>query len=76
MYYSQSCSYCSKVFYTFNENKEQAAHILYTGIKTHLKESDEDDKEYKYDDGETTDSNMIYSEMDESNEPPSGGYPL
>lgn len=76
MYYSYPCTYCGKIFYTFNENKEQAAHVLYNGIKQHLKEYDEDDKEYKMDDGEKVDSDMIYSEMTEYNEAPSGGYQL
>jgi hypothetical protein len=76
MYYLQSCSHCSKIFYTYNDNKEIAAQTLYAGIKQHLIDSDEDDKETKYDDGPTEDTNEIYSEMTEANEPPSGGYEL
>lgn len=76
MYYSYNCTYCGRLFYTYNENKEQAAHILYSGIKAHLKDYDEDDKEYKMDDGEKVDSDMIYREMTSYNEAPSGGYEL
>jgi hypothetical protein len=76
MYYSQPCSHCSKIFYTYNSNKETAARTLYAGIKQHLIDSDEDDKETKYDDGPTEDTNEVYGEMTESNDPPSGGYEL
>jgi hypothetical protein len=76
MYYSQTCSHCSKVFYTYNDNKERAAETLYEGIKQHLIEFDEDRKESKYDDGPREDSEEIYEEMSESKEPPSGGYEL
>jgi thioredoxin-related protein len=74
MYYSQTCSYCNRIFYTFEDNKERASHVLFKAIKQHLIESGEDDKEYKYDDGETEDANEIYGEMTSANEPPSGGY--
>lgn len=76
MYYSQSCSYCNKVFYTYSDSKDTASKTLYTGIKQHLIESGEDEKEYKYDDGSHEDTNEIYGEMTESNAPPSGGYEL
>jgi hypothetical protein len=74
MYYSEPCSYCSKVFFTFNEDKAVASRKLYAAIKQHLKDYDEDHKEYKFDDGETADSNEIYGEMTESKDRPSGGY--
>lgn len=74
MYYSQPCSHCSYVFYTYNDNKEIAAQTLYDAIKQHLIETGEDDKEYKYDDGPREDTNEIYGEMTSSSEPPSGGY--
>lgn len=76
MYYSQPCSYCSRVFYTFDDDRDRAAHALFRGIKAHLQEYDEDEKEHKYDDGENVDSNYIYKEMVEGKEPPSGGYKL
>lgn len=76
MYYSHTCTYCSKVFYTYNENQESAANTLYVGIKAHLKEYGEDEKEHELDDGAYEDVNQIYSEMDESAEPPTGGYEL
>lgn len=76
MYYSQNCSYCNKVFYTYNDNKERAAETLYEGIKQHLIDSDEDRKESKFDDGARVDTNEVYGEMAEANEPPSGGYEL
>lgn len=74
MYYSHRCSYCTKVFYTFNDNKEQASRALYAAIKKHLQDYDEDHKEYKFDDGPQQDSNEIYAEMTESNTKPAGGY--
>ncbi len=74
MYYSHQCTYCNKVFYTFNDNKWQAAKILYNGIKKHLIEYGEDDKEYEMDDYEEKEDNQMYNEMKESNEAPLGGY--
>ena len=76
MYYSTTCPYCSKVFYVFGDNKTTAASTLYTGIKKHLVDYDEDRKEYKLDDGASSDTNEIYNELSESKDPPSGGYPL
>lgn len=76
MYYSHSCSYCSKIFYTFADNKEQAAAKLYDGIKQHLIEYDEDRKEHEFDDGRSIDTNEVYSAITESPEPPGGGYEI
>ena len=76
MYYSTKCSYCSRLFYTFNEDKYQAAIALYNGIKQHLIDYDEDRKEHEFDDGQEIDSNEIYKTMAESNEPPPGGYEI
>lgn len=76
MYYSHACSYCSKVFYTYNENKEQAAKTLYEGIKQHLKDYDEDHKEYQFDEAPEIEANQMYKAMNESSAPPSGGYEL
>ena len=76
MYYSDTCSYCSRLFYTFNDHKEYAAQTLYAGIKQHLIDYSEDEKEHKFDDGPSLDTNEIYNEMVESNEPPAGGYEL
>lgn len=76
MYYAHSCSYCTKVFYTYQDRKEDAAKILYTGIKKHLIEYDEDHKEFKFDDGVEVDTNEVYYELTEHIEPPSGGYEL
>jgi len=47
---------------------------LYYTIKQHLIDYDEDRKEYEMDDGEQMDSDQIYSEMREYNNPPAGGY--
>lgn len=76
MYYSHPCSYCSRIFYTFNEDKFQAAKTLYSGIKQHLSEYGEDDKEHQFDDGPEIDTNEVYAAMTESNDPPAGGYEL
>lgn len=74
MHYSHSCSYCSKVFYTFSNSKEQAARALYYGIKQHLQDYDEDHKEYQFDDGPEIDIDEVYAALSESSERPSGGY--
>jgi hypothetical protein len=76
MYYSFPCPYCSKVYYTFNDSKETAASTLYNGIKQHLTEYGEDDKEHQLDDGPSADTDEIYNALAESNEPPAGGYAL
>jgi hypothetical protein len=74
MYYSFNCTYCGRVFYTFNENKETAANTLYDSVKAHLKEYGEDEKEYEMDDGHQMDTDQIYSEMNGFDEAPTGGY--
>lgn len=76
MYYSDTCPYCSKIFYTFNDSKEAASKILYAGIKQHLIDYNEDSKEYKLDDTPKEDSDEIYAELTETNEPPQGGFEL
>lgn len=76
MYYSHTCTFCSKVFYTSNDNKETAANTLCAGIKAHLKEYGEDEKEHVLENGKTLDTNLIYSEMIGDEEAPSGGYEL
>lgn len=76
MYYSHPCTYCTKVFYTFHDRKEQAAQILYYGIKKHLIDYNEDHKEYKMDDDPKVVINAIYYAVAELHEAPSGGYEL
>ena len=76
MYYSYPCSHCSKVFYTYNDDKELAAQTLYQGIKQHLIDEGEDDKETKFDDTPENLTNEIYAEVTGTAEPPSGGYEL
>lgn len=76
MYYSHSCSYCTKTFYTFQENKERASEKLYYGIKKHLIDYDEDHKEYQFDDGASIDIREVYAAITESESEPSGGYEL
>ncbi|CAN5161089.1 hypothetical protein BH11PAT1_BH11PAT1_5730 [soil metagenome] len=76
MYYSHSCTYCTKIFFTYHSNKEQASIIIYRGIKEHLIVYDEDHKEHEMDDGEAIDSDQIYYALVESNEAPAGGYEL
>jgi len=74
MYYSHKCSYCSKLFYTFDNNKGQAAKRLYEGIKQHLIDYDEDRKEHKFDEHPQIEARQMYSEMNESEDKPAGGY--
>ena len=76
MYYSFSCSYCSRLFYTFSDSKEQAASVLYYGIKQHLIEYDEDPKEYEFDDEPQVDIDKIYYAIGEYSDVPAGGYEL
>jgi hypothetical protein len=74
MYYSHPCSYCRKVFYTFDNNKKNAARKLYEGIKKHLIAYNEDHKEYKFDEAPSIEENQMYNEMTESTTAPRGGY--
>lgn len=74
MYYSHPCSYCSKIFYTYSNNRYDAAKALYEGIKKHLTDYDEDNKEHTFDDGPEIDTNEVLAAMTESKEPPPGGY--
>lgn len=76
MYYSHSCSYCTRIFYTFHNSKHEASKTLYHGIRKHLVEYNEDHKEFQFDDGEVMDVNEIYIAVTESDEAPSGGYEL
>jgi len=76
MYYSHSCSYCTKIFFTYHSNKHEAAKTLYHGIKKHLIEYNEDHKEFQFDDGPSIDINEVYYAVGESEHPPSGGYEL
>ncbi len=74
MYYSQICSYCGRRFYVYENDKYRASERLYDIIKAHLDSYDEDDREYKYDDGKVKDSEEIFKEMMESDDRPQGGY--
>lgn len=77
MYYSYSCPYCSKVFYIFSDNKEDAAKNLFAGLKKHQSEYGEDTKDTtleKY--NPEVETNMIYSSVSTSSQIPSGGYPI
>lgn len=76
MFYSHPCSYCDKIFYTFNDSKFEAAKTLYAGIKQHLIDYDEDHKEYAFDDGPEIDTNRVYDEMIELKDRPAGGFEL
>jgi hypothetical protein len=72
MYYSFSCTYCGRSFYTFNNNKSAAAATLYTAIKQHLIDYGEDEKEYEMDDGHQMDTDQIYAGMVGYDEEPGG----
>lgn len=74
MYYSHPCSYCGRLFYTYNTNREEASKILYAGIKKHLIDYNEDHREYEFDDGPQIDSNEVYAKMGELSSRPPGGY--
>ena len=74
MWYCHQCTYCSKVYCTFNRDKWAAAKRLYTAIKKHLIEYYEDEKEHEMDDGEYADSTQIYDEAYEYNDKPAGIY--
>lgn len=76
MYYWYPCSYCGRVFYTFQNYKETAAEVLFNGIKNHLVEYNEDDSEYEFDDRPDLEVNQMYYAMHESLEPPYGAYEL
>lgn len=74
MYYSFRCTYCGRLFYTYEMNKQRASQTLYGTVKQHLIDTGEDDKEYEMDDGATEDSNQIYAEMTVSDHVPTGGF--
>lgn len=76
MYYTHPCTYCSKTFYTYNSDKTEAAKVLYEGIKKHLVEYGEDEKEYELDEAAQQEINQMYSAMNEHTEAPSGAYEL
>ena len=76
MYYSHSCTYCTKIFYTYHNRKEQAAQILYIGIKAHLTDYNEDHKEYELDEDPKIEIDQMYYAMIELLEAPSAGYEL
>ncbi|MEK7570858.1 MAG: hypothetical protein AAB553_01165 [Patescibacteria group bacterium] len=73
MYYSYPCSYCSFVFYTYDDSRFKAAERLAKAIKQHLIETGEDDKETKFDYGEKWSGQMVEKEMTESPDAPPGG---
>jgi hypothetical protein len=74
MYYSLPCSYCGRVFYTYQSNREHAAEILYKSIKKHLIDYNEDDKEHHFDEHPDIEIDQAYHEVHESSSPPPGGY--
>lgn len=76
MYYVHPCSYCRKVFYVYAHDKMQAAEALYRGIKAHLIEWNEDNREYEFDDYPEKEINQMYYAMQEMNDPPQGAYEI
>ena len=76
MYYSHSCSYCAKIFYTYNSSKTGVARVLFEGIKKHLIEYAEDHKEYQFDEDPEVEINQMYYAMSEHEEEPAGHYEL
>ena len=47
---------------------------MYEGIKQHLIDYDEDRKEHKFDEHPQIEARQMYSEMNESEDKPAGGY--
>ena len=76
MYYVHTCSWCTKVFYTYHNNREEASKILYIGIKEHLVEYGEDHKEHEFDEDPTIEIDQMYAALVETEEEPAGGYEL
>jgi hypothetical protein len=76
MYYSSSCSYCGRLFYTFDNNKQDASKVLYEGIKAHLQSYGEDDKEHQFDEAPSIEEWQMFNTMSETSDPPHGGYEL
>lgn len=76
MYYAHNCSYCNKLFYTYQSTREQAAQVLYHGIKKHLIDYGEDHKEYEFDETPEIEIDQLYKTIVELSEEPSGGYEL
>ena len=76
MYYSHSCSYCEKIFYTYQDSREEASRTLFEGIKKHLIEYGEDHKEYMFDEDPEIEINQMYEVMTEWEEEPAGDYKL
>ena len=77
MYYSYKCPYCSKEYYTYTDDKEQAAKNLFTGLVKHEHDYGEDQKDntlQEYD--PETETNMIYTLIQDSPTKPPGGYSL
>lgn len=76
MYYSYPCPACGKVFYTFNDYREYAAKILYHGIKQHMADYKEDEKEHEMDERPDIEEEQMYHIAKESEEAPSSAYEL
>lgn len=76
MYYAHNCSYCNKLFYTYQDNRERASEVLYHGIKKHLIDYGEDHKEYEFDEAPEIEINQLYRSIVELSDEPSGGYEL
>mgnify|MGYP007068586798 CR=1 FL=1 len=53
------------MFYTYNSDRSKAAETLYYGVKKHLVDYGEDEKEHQLNDGASTDVAQIDGEMTE-----------
>jgi hypothetical protein len=76
MYYTYSCVICGRVYYTFNENKQTAAQILYNGFMSHIKEYGEDHSEYDFRESPDKELYKMYYAMKESESVPYGAFML
>ena len=79
MFYSYPCPVCGKVFYTFNQSREEAAQTMYSGLEKHIQDYQEENSGYDnldHQGKEFEDQNTVYSNMSSSQVAPEGGYNL
>ena len=75
-YFSHTCPDCKKVFFTFNDHKEQASQVLFNGLKQHMQNYKEPYIHQSADHYAEYNANSMYSSISESTQKPIGGYKL